>query len=129
MIVTSIYENIDIGNFRGQSLTDIYKIDSESIEKFAIHDPEFYISHQIINDMADQFPGFRLSDEARRCLWKKYEDWAMMEIEEEKNWIRNEELRIMEEEGTLNYQRPESYEDWLRSEFGDDAGTAYWNLD
>ena len=31
--------------------------------------------------------------------------------------------------GYNDYERPQSYEDWLRDEFGEDAETAYWNLD
>lgn len=107
------FDIIPFGKYKNRDLLDIYNMDSGyflwcilNIRNFLVH-PSFLLSPKIISD--SRFFKMLIVYHYKR---KSYE------------------LKLSNEEPEVNTENETySYEDWLRSEFGDDAGVAFWNLD
>lgn len=62
----------------------------------------------------DYRPSFKVSEEAERKRKEKIEDYE------------NEEVY---DDDSYDYHDDYNYDQWMQDEFGDDAETAYWNMD
>ena len=103
------------GKFEGNTVRQILDLQPSYLDWCAINLDHFYISENVIEEIKIIKPDFILTEEGRQKLDEKYSNW---ENDQDDYDDRDDD-----------YERPQSYEDWLQDEFGDDAETAYWNLD
>lgn len=103
--------------FEGKTVREVLDIQHSYIDWCAINLDHFYISDEVIEEIKSIIPDFSISEEGQNKLSEKYETWE------------NEQEDYDDRDYYDDYERPQSYEDWLIDEFGDDAETAYWNLD
>jgi hypothetical protein len=102
------------GKFEGKTLKEVIKIDVSYLEWCSINLDHFYLSDETIDLITKIQSDFRLSTTAIAILEKKFDTWDANQY----SYTRDDD-----------FERPDSYEDWLNDEFGDDAEMAYWNTD
>jgi hypothetical protein len=102
------------GKFEGKTLKEVVRIDSSYIEWSSLNLDHFYLSEETIDAIKTIQSDFRLSATAKEILEKKYNTWDTNQYDNSRD---------------DDYEQPESYEDWLNNEYGDEAETAYWNMD
>jgi hypothetical protein len=105
---------ITFGKFEGKTINQIINIDDSYIEWCSINLDHFYLSGEVIDEIIAIKSDFSLSTLAMEILEKKYDAWDTEQYDNDRD---------------DDYERPQSYEDWLNDEFGDEAETAYWNMD
>ena len=102
------------GKFEGKTLKEVIKIDVSYLEWCSTNLDHFYLLDETIDLITKIQSDFRLSATAKEVLEKKYDTWETSQYDNNRD---------------DDYERPQSYEDWLNDEFGDEAETAYWNMD
>ncbi len=102
------------GKFEGKTLKEVIKIDVSYLEWCSTNLDHFYLSDETIDLITKIQSDFRLSTTAKKVLEKKYDTWETSQYDNNRD---------------DDYERPQNYEDWLNDEFGDEAETAYWNMD
>jgi len=109
------------GKLRGKTLREILDLQPSYIDWCAVYLDHFYISENVIEELKTIKPDFSLKEEIQLKLNEKYTIWKNEQDYNKRNDYYH--FRDDDDEGPL------SYEDWLNEEFGDDAETAYWNMD
>lgn len=113
---SSVFSVIKFGKHKEKTLYEIIKRDPSYINWCIINLEHFYIDDYTFKALKVFFPEFEFSPIAIKILKDK------AEIIESKDRYNNKNYDV-------DYEKPETFKDWLDSEFGDDAGTAYWNLE
>lgn len=115
---------LNFGKYKGERLGKILKNDSE------------YILWIITNITHFSIPIYLFSLEYFNRNFKFFESLEMNFIKQRilflKEGIQNEKWEddyLVNERENYSDNSPSGYEDWLNNEFGDDANTAFWNLD
>jgi hypothetical protein len=80
MKLYSLNTKLDFGDFKGQTLKDVFMKDPEYIETCIIENPVFCFTDNIMEKLEDMHDEFAFSDEAVEKLAEKYEIY-----EEEEN--------------------------------------------
>jgi hypothetical protein len=80
MKLYSLNTKLDFGDFKGQTLKDVFMKDPEYIETCIIENPVFCFTDNIMEKLEDMHDEFAFSDEAVEKLGEKYEIY-----EEEEN--------------------------------------------
>ena len=114
-----IYElktELNFGKYNGKKLSEVIKIQPSYINWCILNLDHFLVDDDDLEDFKKINSNFFFSTKALDKLEKKWDVWDRNEMREQEShddW----------------YQDIQSYDDWLKSEFGDEAGTAYWNMD
>lgn len=111
----NVFSKITFGKYDGKTLFEIIRIDQSYISWCIINLEHFYINEITLNQIKILSPYFELSSTEKAILEEKLAKWN-----QEKSKINNFDD---------DYEKPQSYEDWASNEYGDEAGTAYWNMD
>jgi hypothetical protein len=80
MKLYSISSKLDFGEYKGQSLKDVFMKDPEYIESCILENPTFCFTDHTLEKLEDMHSEFTFSDEAAEKLEEKYEIY-----EEEEN--------------------------------------------
>jgi hypothetical protein len=80
MKLYSLNTKLDFGDFKGQTLKDVFMNDPEYIETCILENPVFCFTDNILEKLEDMHDEFAFSDEAVEKLAEKYEIY-----EEEEN--------------------------------------------
>jgi hypothetical protein len=110
----NIFSKITFGKYKGKSLYEIMQTNYGYVNWCIVNLNHFCLNKYTLNAIEIFFPNFELSDIAKKILDEKYVKW------------QREELRSQHD---YDYEKPQSYENWLSDEFGDEANAAYLNLD
>lgn len=105
------------GKFEGKTLRQIIDLQPSYIDWCAINLEHFYISENVIEEIKSLNPDFALTEEGQEKLNERYTIWE------------NKQVNYHDRSNYEYYERPQSYEEWLNEEFGEDAETAFWNMD
>ena len=107
---------LTFGRFENKTIEEILFLEPGYINWCIINLDHFYIAEYVIDDIKEIKSDFILSEEEIQVLEKKgyvYDKIHEMPDDSDNDWVNE----------------TQDFDDWLRDEFGDEAGTAYWNLD
>ncbi len=107
---------LNFGKYNGKKLSEVIKIHPSYINWCILNLDHFLVEDDDLENFKKINSNFFFSKKALDKLEKKWDVWdrnQMIGQESHDDW----------------YQDVQSYDDWLQSEFGDEAGTAYWNMD
>ena len=116
------------GMHKWKTIADVFKSDPTYLEWCVINIPHFYLPPNTIERLKSINPNFTFSNKVIEIL-------KQIDISpEDSGWAYVVYNEPNEEDDDDNYNNDDddyrpSYNDWLRTEFGDDAREAYWNMD
>ena len=127
---------LTFGKHCGLSILRIAKKQPSYLDWCLLNVDGFCVSDEALEKIREQIPSFGFSEEAEkkrktRLFIEKNKDTKLIKELyefEEKYLPRPQTREEWEEEVRYNNRFPDK-EEWLRDEFGDDADTAYWNID
>ena len=108
---------LNFGKFEGKKLSEVIRIQPTYINWCILNLDHFLVDDEDLEEFKKINSKFFFSDKALKKLEKKWDVW-------DRNEMRKQEAALDDWDRDI-----QSYDDWLESEFGDEAGTAFWNMD
>jgi hypothetical protein len=94
MKLYNLSSKLDFGEYKGQTLKDVFMKDPDYVESCILDIPTFCFSDSTLEKLEDMHPGFTFSDEAVERLGEKYEVYEEEENEfDEMENFTNDDLK------------------------------------
>ncbi|QED38991.1 hypothetical protein FK178_15260 [Antarcticibacterium arcticum] len=107
----------NFGKYEGKTLEEVISIQPDYINWCILNLDHFLVDEDQLEEFLEINTSFFLSKNALMKLEIKWDEYDFNDRSsygsEETEWAND----------------VQDYDDWLNTEFGDDAGTAYWNMD
>jgi hypothetical protein len=122
MKLYSLSSKLDFGEFKGQTLKEVFLKDPEYIETCILDNPTFCFNENTLEKLEDMHPEFVFSDEAAEKLEEKYEIYEEEENEfDEAENFPNDDIKNL---GVVDNPVDDDYDD-----FGSGGGGYYDDSD